>query len=59
MNFFKFLYDLIVFITIHYSQMPDAFKERFSEASCVSGRLYLSSVVQPDSDFNNEFKDYE
>lgn len=59
MNYFKFLYDVFVFITTHYSEMPETFKKRFSEASCVSSRLYLSSVVQPDSEFNVEFKEYE
>lgn len=59
MNYFKFLYDVFVYITSHYSMMPDDFKKRFPEAPCISSRLYLSSVVQPDSDINNEFKDYE
>lgn len=59
MNYFKFLYDVFVFITTYYSEMPAEFKKRFSEASCISSRLYLSSVVQPDSEFNIEFKEYE
>ena len=59
MNYFKFLYDVFVFITTHYSEMPESFKKRFFESSCVSSRLYLSSVVQSDSEFNIEFKEYE
>ena len=59
MNFFKFLYDVFVWITSNYASMPDGFKSRFSEESCINGRLYLSDYVQSDSDFNIEFKEYE
>lgn len=29
------LYDLLVYVTNNYSQMPDEFKSRFSEGRCV------------------------
>lgn len=59
MNYLKFLYDVFVWVTQHYSLMPVEFQKKFPEARCVDSRLYLSSIVQSDSDINNEFKDYE
>lgn len=59
MNVFKFLYDLIVWITNNYSQLPDGFKKSFPEERCVNARLWLSSIAQSDSELNNDFKDYE
>ena len=59
MNFFKFLYDVFVWITTHYSEMPESFKKSFPEPSCVEGRLFLSNFAQADSDLNETFKDYE
>ena len=59
MNFFKFLYDVFVWITSNYSQMPDSFKKSFSEPSCIRGRLFLSNFIQDDSDLNETFKAYE
>lgn len=59
MNFFKFLYDVFVWITSHYSSLPPAFRNSFKESECVSARLFLSDLVQSDSDINKDFKDYE
>ena len=59
MNFFKFLYDVFVWITQNYSQLPDYFKKSFPEAMCVEGRLFLSNFAQSDSDLNETFNDYE
>lgn len=59
MNFFKFLYDVFVWITNNYHTMPDGFKKSFPEETCIKSRLTLSDIAQADSDFNNEFKDYE
>lgn len=59
MNYFKFLYDLFVWITNNYSQLPTDFKKRFPESRCVISRLYISSIVTNDSEFNEDFKDYE
>lgn len=59
MNFFKFLYDVFVWITSNYSSLPDSFKKSFPEHCCVDARLFLSSFSQADSDINESFKDYE
>lgn len=59
MNFFKFLYDVFVWITNNYSQLPDSFKKSFPERICVEGRIFLSNFAQSDSDLNEIFKDYE
>ena len=48
MNLFKFLYDVFVWITTHYSEMPDSFKKSFPEDDCLNGRLFLSDVTQVD-----------
>ena len=59
MNCFKFLYDVFVWITTHYSEMPGSFRKSFPEEDCLNGRLFLSDVTQIDSDLNNDFKKYE
>ena len=59
MNFFKFCYDVFVWITSHYSELPDSFRKSFPEDKCVNGRLFLSGIVQSDSNINNDFKEYE
>lgn len=59
MNFFKFLYDVFVWITNNYSQMPDSFKKSFPESFCVEGRLFFSNFAQADSDLNETFRNYE
>ena len=55
MNLFKFLYDVFVWITNNYSQMPDSFRKFFPEQTCVEGRLFLSNLAQADSDINQTF----
>ena len=52
----KFMYDLMVFITTNYSEMPDKFKERFSETDCVNARQIVFDVYDADS---KDFADYE
>lgn len=59
MNVFKFLYHVFVWITSHYSEMPTEFKKVFKEEECVNARLFLSDIVQSDSDINKDFKSYE
>lgn len=59
MNLFKFLYDLLVWLTNNYSSMPDSFKKSFPEERFVDARLYLSSFALSDSELNEIFKDYE
>ena len=59
MNLIKFLYDMLVWLTNNYSQLPDSFKKSFPESKCVDARLYLSSFAQSDSELNEIFKDYE
>ena len=59
MNLIKFLYDLLVWLTNNYSQLPDSFKKSFPEPRCVDARLFLSSIAQSDSELNEIFKDYE
>lgn len=59
MNCFKFLYDVFVWITTHYSEMPESFRKSFPEVDCLNGRLFLSDVTQIDSNLNNDFKKYE
>lgn len=59
MNFVKFLYDLMVYCTVNYSDLPDVMKKRFSEASFVNARMFLSDFVNSNSDFNISFKRYE
>lgn len=59
MYFFKFLYDVFVWISNNYSDMPSSFKKRFSEESCVNGRLYLSEFIHNDSSINEVFASYE
>ena len=41
------LYDLLVYLTCNYSQMPQEFKDRFPEADCVRMRqdLYNSLSI--------------
>ena len=36
MNFFKFLYDVFVYITSHYSAFPEDFKKKFKEENFVN-----------------------
>ena len=52
----KFFYDLMVFITSNYSLMPDAFKERFSEETCINARQVCFDVYDSET---NDFADYE
>ena len=59
MNFVRFLYDLMVYLTVNYSSLPDVLKKRFSEESFVNARIFLSDFVNRNSDFNIKFKRYE
>lgn len=59
MNCFKFLYDVFVWLTQHYSELPESFRKSFPECRCVDARLFLSDIVQTGSDLNENFKDYE
>lgn len=49
------LYDLIVFLTNNYSQMPEDFKREFPEEECVRMRLSVSSLFIT----SETIKDYE
>ena len=59
MNFIKFLYDVFVWITCNYSLMPDEFKEKFPEQTCVNARCAVHEIFSTDSEFNSDFVDYE
>lgn len=59
MNFLMFLYDVFVWITCHYYELPESFRKTYPEEKCVDARLFLSDLAQCDSDLNNNFKDYE
>lgn len=59
MNFIRFLYDLMVYMTVNYSTLPDVLKKRFPEQSFVNARIFLSDFVNCDSDFNIQYKRYE
>ena len=52
----KFLYDLLVWITSHYSEMPDDFKCSFSEERCINARQIAFDVYGGET---NDFVDYE
>ena len=41
---FDRLYDLVVFITNNYSQMPEEFKKEFPEKDCVKMRVFVSYI---------------
>lgn len=59
MNFLKFLYDLLVYLTCNWSSLPDGFRIKFPEKDLINARLFLSDIVTSDSEFNENFKDYE
>ena len=44
------LYDLLVYLTCNYSEMPDEFKERFPEMDCIGMRQDLFNII---SDYEN------
>ena len=39
------LYDLIVYVTNNYSSMPQEFREKFPEGTCVNLRLAVSDIL--------------
>ena len=52
----KFMYDLMVWITSHYSEMPESFRELFSEERCINARQICFDVYDGET---NHFADYE
>ena len=52
---FKFIYDLLVFLTCNYSAMPENFKKKFPEEYLIKSRLNFGSIIN----FENDFVDYE
>ena len=44
MNFIKFLYDVFVWITCNYSEMPDEFKSKFPEETCINARCAVHEI---------------
>lgn len=59
---FKFIYDVLVFITNNYSEMPDSFKRKFSEVLLGRARRVLTSPNVLDEIVKSsyiDFKDYE
>lgn len=50
------LYDLVVYLTTNYSQMPEEFKREFPEAECVRLRLSVSSMFNAIESFENDEK---
>ena len=59
MGFFNFVYDLFVFLTTHYSELPDSFKRSFPESRLVNGRIFFSDVRQAGISVFNDFEDYD
>lgn len=59
MNFINFLYDVFVWITCNYSQMPDEFKEKFPETACVNACSAVYEIFDSNSELNSDFVDYE
>lgn len=59
MNFIKFLYDVFVWITSNYSQMPVEFKAKFPETDCINARCAVNEIFDTDSELNQDFVDYE
>ena len=59
MNLIKFLRDVVIWISSHYSEMPVDFKRTFPEKTFVNARTYLYDVCDFDSDVNQDFNDYE
>ena len=41
---FQFIYDLLVWISTHYSDMSPEFKKRFPEKFFIRGRLDVGSI---------------
>ena len=52
----KFFYDLFVYLTAHYSSMPDDFKKQFPEETLVNGRQIMFDIYDSET---NDFVDYE
>ena len=52
----KFFYDLLIWLTSHYSEMPESFKNRFSEEMLVNARCVCFDVYSSET---NDFADYE
>ena len=50
------LYDLVVYLTNNYSQMPEEFKREFPEAECVRLRLSVSSMFNAIETFESDEK---
>lgn len=42
---FQFIYDVLVWLSTNYSQMPDDFRERFPEKFFVRLRLDIGSFI--------------
>jgi hypothetical protein len=59
MNLIKFVYDVFVYLTCNYSHLSKEFIEKFPYCDLVKVRLFLSDLVQEDSDLNENFKKYE
>lgn len=59
MNLIKFLRDLVIWLSNHYSQLPDEFKKQFPEETLVNARSYMYDVCDYDSEVNQDFVDYE
>lgn len=54
-SMFRFLFDVLVYLTNNYSMMPESFRSRFQEKDLVNARLGVDDIVTCDKDF----KDYE
>ena len=52
---FRFIYDLLVYLTCNFSKMPDEFKKRFQEDYLVKSRINIGSI----NNFEDDFSDYE
>ena len=59
MNLIKFVRDLVIWLSNHYSQLPDEFKKQFPEETLVNARSYMYDVCDYDSEVNKDFVAYE
>ena len=59
MNLIKFVRDLVIWLSNHYSLLPDIFKKQFPEETLVNARSYMYDVCNYDSEVNQDFVDYE
>lgn len=56
MKMIKFLYDLVIYLTTHYSELPEDFRSRFPESQLINFRQVVFDLYTSET---NDFDDYE